>query len=180
MWAVTAVINTTGNPKASIQAVNVVANEMIKQQLCFLSILGTCEPQFCTASVIDGSIPKAVNISCKFTEAVGYLLILSSQTNSSQEMFIIARKVNASNSDWKISIPVNHHDNYTVFRYDLRSIGLPMSLDDSTGDKLYVPASGKENVTVTDSGESECVNRNISVIDEGNAGGKWYFSGHLC
>ena len=121
-----------------------------------------------------------MNISCKFTEAVGYLLILSSHANSSQEMFVIASKVNISNSDWKISIPVVPHDNYIVFRYDLRSIGLPQLSDDSTSDRLYVTASGKENVTVTDSGESECENKDISVLDERNAGGKWYLSGHLC
>ena len=109
-----------------------------------------------------------MNISCKFTEATGYLLIFSPQTNSSQEMFVIASKVNTSNSNWKISIPMVPHDNYAVFRYDFRSIGLPMSSDDSTGDRLYVPASGKENVTVT---ESTCENKNISVMDEGNAGG---------
>ena len=140
--------------------------------------LGTCEPQICTASVVDGSIPKAVNISCQFTEAVGYLLILSPQTNSSQEIFVIASKMNTSISDWKISIPMVPHDNYAVVRYDLRSIiGLPLSSDNSAGDRLYVPASGKENVTVAGSGESECENRNISVIDEENGGGKWYLSG---
>ena len=103
---------------------------------------------------------------------MGYLLIFSPQTNSSQKMFVIASKVNTSNSNWKISIPMVPHDNYAVFRYDLRSIGLPMSSDDSTGDRLYVPASGKENVTVMDSRESTCENESISAMDEGNAGGK--------
>ena len=112
-----------------------------------------------------------MNISCKFTETVGYLLILSPQTNSSQEIFVIASKMNTSNSDWKISIPVVPHDNYTVFRYDLRSIYLPLLSDDSTGDRLYIPASGKENVTVLR--KSKCDSKNISVMDEGNAGGKW-------
>ena len=148
-----------------------------KSVFCFLSILGTCETQICTASVVDGSIPKAVNISCKFAETMGYLLILSPQTNSSQEIFVIATKMNTSICDWKISIPMVPYDNYFVVRYDLRSIGLPLSSDNSAGDRLYVPASGKENVTVTDSGDFECENRNISVIDEGNAGGKWYLSG---
>ena len=118
-----------------------------------------------------------MNISCKFAEAKGYLLILLPQTNSSQEVYVIASKMNTSRSDWKISIPMVPHDKYSVVRYDLRSIGLPLSSDNSTGDRLYVLASGKENVTVTDSGESECENRNISVMDEGNAGGKWYLSG---
>jgi len=112
-----------------------------------------------------------VNISCKFTEAVGYLLILSPQTDSSQEIFVIARKLNTSISDWKISIPVVPHDNYTVFRYDLRSIYLPLWSDDGTGDRLYVPSSGKENVTVLR--KYKCDSENISVMDEGNAGGKW-------
>ena len=148
-----------------------------KSVFCFLSILGTCETQICTASVVDGSIPKEVNISCKFTETMGYLLILSPQTNLSQEIFVIATEMNVSNSDWKINIPMVPYDNYSVVRYGLKSIGLPLSSDNRAGDRLYVPASGKENVTVTDSGESECENRNISVMDEGNAGGKWYLSG---
>ena len=112
-----------------------------------------------------------MNISCQFTEAVGYLLILSPQTNSFQEIFVIASKMNMSNPDWKISIPAIPHDNYTVFRYDLRSIYLPLWSDDSTGDRLYVPSSGKENVTVLR--KSKCDSKNISVMDEENAGGKW-------
>ena len=62
------------------------------------------------------------------------------------------------------------HDNYTVFLYNLRSIGLPLWSDDSVGDRLYIPASGKENVTVLR--ESKCDSENISVMNEGNAGGK--------
>ena len=144
---------------------------MTKQFCSFLILhIGTYEPQVCTADVFDGSRPKAVNISCKLTEAVGYLLILSPQINSSHEMFIIANKVNMSNSDWKISIPMIPHNNYTVFLYNLRSIGLPLWSNDSVGDRLYIPASRKENVTVLR--ESKCDSENISVMNEGNVGGK--------
>lgn len=111
---------------------------------------------------------------------MGHLLILSPQTNSSHELFVIASKGNMSNSDWKISVPVVLYDNYAVFLYDLGSNGLPPLLSgDSTGGWRHVLASRKEDVTVTDSGESECENKNISVTDEGNAGGKWYLSGYL-
>ena len=79
-----------------------------------------------------------------------------------------------SNSDWKISVPGVRNDNYAVFLYDH---GLPPLLSgDSTGGWRHVLASREEDVTVSDSRESECENKSISMTDEGNAGGKWYIS----
>ena len=87
----------------------------------------------------------------------------------------MASKVNMSNSDWKISVPGVPHDNYAVLLYDLGSNGLPSLLSgDSTGGWQHVLASREEDVTVTDSRESECENKNISMTDEEYAGGKWY------
>ena len=126
--------DTRGNPRSECCDLVLRSSESITKQFGFFLILGTCEPQICTADVIDVSRPEAVNISCKFTEATGYLLILSPQTDSSQEIFVVASKVNMSNSDWKISVPGVPLDNYAVFLYDLGSSGLPPLLSgDSTG-----------------------------------------------
>ena len=78
------------------------------------------------------------------SEALGYLPILSSKTNLSQEMFVVASRVDFSSSDLNISITGVYPDNYTVIIYDLGSNGLPPML---AGDINY-PAE-EESTTVT-------------------------------
>ena len=113
--------------------------------------LGTHEVQTCAINTY--SRPGTVNISCNFTEnskAIGYLPILSSKTNFSQEMFVIASGRDATSSNLNISVPGLSQDNYTVVVYDLGGNGLPPLLEGHTN----YPAE-EENVIITDLGEAE-------------------------
>ena len=80
------------------------------------------------------------------SKAMGYLSILCSKTNFSQEMFIIADRPNTSTSEWETSVRGVHRDDYTVVVYDLESNGLPPLSDDI---KPYVLCAEEEDVNVT-------------------------------
>ena len=111
------------------------------------SILGTHEAQTCVAT--NCSKPGTINISCNFSEnstAKGYLSILSSKSNQSQAVFVIANRSNMSSSDLRISVPGIPPDNYTVVMYDLGNNHLPVLSDENNS---YVLAAEEENVTLT-------------------------------
>ena len=81
---------------------------------------------------------------------MGYLSILSSKTNFSQEMFFIASRHNTTSSNLNISVSGVPQDNYTVVVYDLGENGLPPLLAGHTN----YPAE-EENVIITDVQEAE-------------------------
>ena len=115
------------------------------------SILGTHEAQTCVAT--NGSKPGTINISCNFSEnstAKGYLSILSSKSNQSQAVFVVANRSNVSSSDLTISVPGIPPDDYTVVMYDLGSDHLPVISDENNS---YVLAAEEENITLTEQAE---------------------------
>ena len=82
---------------------------------------------------------------------MGYISILSSKTNFSQEIFFIASRHNTTSSNnLSISVPGVPQDNYTVVVYDLGESGLPPLLAGHTN----YPAE-EENVIITDVREAE-------------------------
>ena len=109
--------------------------------------LGTHEAQTCEAT--NCSRPGTIDISCNFSEsstAKGYLSILCSRRNSSQEVFVVANRSNTSSSDLKITVTGIPSDEYNVFVYDLGKDHLPVLSDENNS---YVLAAEEENVTVT-------------------------------
>ena len=110
--------------------------------------LGTHEAQTCIAT--NCSRPGTINISCNFSEnstAKGYLSILTSKSNQSQEVFVVANRSNMSSSDLRISVPGIPPDDYTVVMYDLGNDHLPVLSDENNS---YVLAAEEENVTLTE------------------------------
>ena len=96
--------------------------------------LGTREVQICVAS--NSSRPGTVNISCTFSEnsgARGFLSVLSSETNTSREMFVVANRYDMSRSDLKTSVSGVPPDNYSVIVID----GLPVVSNDTNPFTLY-------------------------------------------
>jgi len=109
--------------------------------------LGTHEAQSC--AVNNSSTPGTVNISCTFSEsskAMGYLSVLSSETNTSREMFVVANRHDMSSSDLEVSVSGVPPDNYSVIVYDIESDGLPVL---STDTNPFVQNAEEENVAVT-------------------------------
>ena len=93
----------------------------------YLSQLGTHEAQHCAANHYAQS--GTVNITCTFSEnsrAKGYLSVLSSETDSLQEMFVVANRYDLSSPYVEVNVSGVPHDNYTVVVYDLESNGLPV------------------------------------------------------
>ena len=114
--------------------------------------LGTHEAQACAAT--NCSRPGTINISCNFSEnstAKGYLSILCSKSNSSQEVFVVANRRNTSSSDLKIAVTGIPSDEYNVFVYDIGNDHLPVLSDENNS---YVLAAEEENVTVTTHAEA--------------------------
>ena len=125
--------------------------------------IGTHEVQSCVAN--NCSRPGTVNINCTFSEnskAKGYLSILCSETNSSQERFVVANRT--SSSELKISVSGLPRGNYTVVVFDLESNGLPVLSDDSNP---YVLAAEEEDITVTNPAEAGgmllCLKTNTTI-----------------
>ena len=98
--------------------------------------------------------PGTVNIDCNFTEssnAMGYLPVLFSKTNSSLKIFVVACRPDTTSSGLNISVSGIPPDNYTVLVFDLARNGLPPAL---SGNINYAAAE-EENITVTNPGEAE-------------------------
>ena len=113
---------------------------------------GTHEVQTCSFN--SHFRPGTVNIDCNFTEnsnAMGYLPVLSSITNSSLEIFVVAGRLDTTSSALNISVSGIPPDNYTVVVFDLARNGLPPAL---SGNINYA-AVEEENITVTNPGEAE-------------------------
>ena len=92
---------------------------------------------------------------------MGYLPILSSKTNFSQEMFVIANNRDTTRSNLNVSVPGVPPDNYTVVVYDLGRNGLPPVLSDGAN----YPAE-EENVIITDGGEAESTRKWYLLLSE--------------
>ena len=76
--------------KLSVSTSNCARLIIYEQKISPLK-LGAHEVQICVAN--NCSQPGTVNISCTFSEnsrATGFLSVLSSETNTSQEMFVVA------------------------------------------------------------------------------------------
>ena len=117
-----------------------------------LCTLGTHEAQAC--AVTNCSRPGIISISCNFSEnstAKGYLSILWSKSNLSQEVFVVANRRNMSTCDSKITVPRISSDEYGVVVYDLGKDHLPVLSDENNS---YVLAAEEENVTVTTHAEA--------------------------
>ena len=109
--------------------------------------LGTHEAQTCVAN--NCSQPGTVNISCTLSgssKAMGYVSVLSSDTNTSREMFVVANRHDMSSSDLEVSVSGVPPDNYSVIVYDLESNGLPVLSNDLNPFVLYAE---EKNVAVT-------------------------------
>ena len=120
-----------------------------KKKFPFLN-LGTHEVQTCVAN--NCSQPGTVNVSCTFSEsskAMGYLSILSSETNTYREMFIVACRDNMSSSDLKISVSGIPPDDYSVIVYDIESNGLPV-LSNETNSSFVLCAEEKDVAVITE------------------------------
>ena len=126
---------------------------LMRLECKYLSLnIGTHDVQTCIAN--NCSKPGTVNITCNFTEnsnAMGYLPILSSNTNPSDEMFFVASRHDITSSELNISIPGVFPDDYTVIVFDLGRNGLPPML---SGNINYAAAED-ENITVTNPGEAK-------------------------
>ena len=82
---------------------------------------------------------------------MGYLPVLSSKTNSSLEIFVVAGRLDTTSSALNISVSGVPSDDYNVVVFDLGSNGLPPAL---SGNINYAAAE-EENITVTNPGEAE-------------------------
>jgi len=124
-------------------------------------LVGTHNVQ--TVDVNNYSRPRVVNISCTFAEtstAMGYLLILWPRANSSQEMFVVANRLNASRDDLDISVPGVLPGEYMVVVFDLQSNGLPVL---STVTSQHTLSAGERDITVLE--------QEANVIEQGYDGG---------
>ena len=81
---------------------------------------------------------------------MGYLSILSSETNTSREMFIVACRDNMSSSDLKISVSGIPPDDYSVIVYDIQSNGLPV-LSNETNSSFVLSAEEEDVAVITES-----------------------------
>ena len=77
---------------------------------------------------------------------MGYLSVLSSETNTSREMFVVANRHDMSSSDLEVSVSGVPPDNYSVIVYDIESNGLPVLSTDKNPFVLYAEEA---NVAVT-------------------------------
>ena len=82
---------------------------------------------------------------------MGYLPVLSSKTNSSLKIFVVADRRDTTSSALNISVSSIPPHNYTVVVFDLARNGLPPAL---SGEINYA-ATEEENITVTNLGEAE-------------------------
>ena len=122
-------------------------------------LLGTHEVQ--TVDANNGSRPGVVNVSCTFAEnsrAMGYLSILFNY-DSSQEMFVVADKRDATSADLNISAGLNISvpgvppGDYMVAVFDLESSGLPVL---SSVANQYTRSAGEgDDITVLKQGKDE-------------------------
>ena len=117
-------------------------------------LLGTHEVQ--TVDANNCSRPGVVNVSCTFADnsrAMGYLSILCPNTNSSQEMFVVANRSDTLSADLDISVPGVPPGDYMVTVFDLQSNGLPVL---SSVTNQYTRSAGeRDNVTVIEQGYHE-------------------------
>ena len=117
-------------------------------------LVGTHEVQ--TVQANSCSKPGIVTISCTFAEnstAMGYLSVLHPKVNSSQEMFVVANRLDTSSADLNISVPGVPPGDYTVIIFDLGSSGLPVL---SAATNPYTRSAGEcDNVTVVEPAEHE-------------------------
>jgi len=75
------------------------------------------------------------------------------KTNSSQEMFVVAKRHDGFGDVLNISVPVVPPGDYLVIVYDLESNGLPVL---STVSNPYIQSAGEsDSITVTEPGEDE-------------------------
>ena len=112
--------------------------------------LGTHEVQSCVVN--NCSRPGTVNISCTFSnssKAMGYLSVLSSETNRSREMFVVACRDDMYSSDLKISVSGVRPDKYSVIVYDIESDGLPV-LSNETNSSFVLCAEEKDVAVITE------------------------------
>ena len=80
---------------------------------------------------------------------MGYLSVLSSETNTSREMFIVASRDDMSSSDLEISVSGIPPDNYSVIVYDIESNGLPV-LSNETNSSFVLFAEEKDVAVITE------------------------------
>ena len=123
-------------------------------------LLGTHEVQ--TVDANNCSRPGVVNVSCTFADnytAMGYLSILCPNTDSSQEMFVVADKHDAVSvglnisTGLNISVPGVPPGDYMVAVFDLESNGLPVL---SNVTNPYTRSAGeRDNITVIEQGYDE-------------------------
>ena len=117
---------------------------------------------------------------------MGYLSILCSKTNRTQELFVVANRPSASSSNLNISVTGIPPDDYTVVVYDLGRNGVPPEVSDDNI-TTYDLAAGIENVTVADQDGSGDEKESVTIVQENaedekedtdpeNAGGNWYLS----
>ena len=117
--------------------------------------LGTHEVQFCEANNCSQS--GTVNISCTFSnssKAMGYLSVLSSKTNRSREMFVVACRDDMYSSDLKISVSGVRPDKYSVIVYDIEINGLPVLSNETSS--FVLCAEEKDVAVVTEPQATTC------------------------
>ena len=85
---------------------------------------------------------------------MGYLSILSSETNTSREMFIVASRDDMSSTDLEISVSGIPPDNYSVIVYDIESDGLPVLSDETNS--FVLCAEEKDVAVITEPQATTC------------------------
>ena len=97
-----------------------------------------------------------MNVSCTFAEnsrAMGYLSILCPNTDSSQEIIVVANRRDAVSVGLNISVPGVPPGDYVVIVFDLDGSGLPVL---STATNPYVRSAGeRDNISVIEQGYDE-------------------------
>ena len=86
---------------------------------------------------------------------MGYLSVLSSETNKSREMFVVASRDDMYSSDLEISVSGIPPDKYSVIVYDIESNGLPV-LSNETNSSFVLCAEEKDVAVITESQATTC------------------------
>ena len=86
---------------------------------------------------------------------MGYLLVLSSETNRSREMFVVACRDDMYSSDLKISVSGVRPDKYSVIVYGIESNGLPV-LSNETNSSFVLSAEEKDVAVITEPQATTC------------------------
>jgi len=147
-------VNLNLKVKLSVSTSN-CARLVIYGKKIFPLNLGTHEVQICVAN--NCCQPGTVNISCTFSEssrAKGYLSVLSSETNMSREMFVVANRCDMSSSDLEVNVSGVPPDNYTVVVYDIESNGLPVLSNETN--PFVLSAAEKDVAVITEPQDTTC------------------------